>query len=227
MASFSTKTWVDRISEYPTRRTLTKENGTSEIVTVSRSEGTISKEGDAFSAANMNNLETRINSAITSVNTDITALKKSVSDGKTLVAKAITDGGTTTAADAEFATMASNIGIMAEAKYWAGANDADNRPNTASVNYKTGYKAGALEGSADMSIAMTSGTINGISSIYSGIIIHAVNGPIKITGLHNGAWETISNPLPAGTYNSLGMNYFSRISVANLTDDAYATFTYS
>lgn len=76
MASFSAKTWVDRISEYPTRRTLTKENGTSEIVTVSRSEGTISKEGDAFSAANMNNLETRISNAITSVNTDITALKK-------------------------------------------------------------------------------------------------------------------------------------------------------
>ena len=72
----------------------------------------------------------------------IESLKKSVSDGKTLVAKAITDGGTTTAADAEFATMASNIGIMAEAKYWAGADDADNRPNTASINYKTGYNAG-------------------------------------------------------------------------------------
>lgn len=75
MATFSAKTWVDRISEYPTRRTLTKENGTSEIVTVARSEGTVSKEGDAFSAANMNNLETRIGKAITSVNTDIAALK--------------------------------------------------------------------------------------------------------------------------------------------------------
>lgn len=58
--AFNLKTWVDRITEYPTRRTLTKENGDSEIVTVTRSEGIISKEGDAFSAVNMNDLEARI-----------------------------------------------------------------------------------------------------------------------------------------------------------------------
>lgn len=148
MASFSTKTWVDRISEYPTRRTLTKENGTSEIVTVSRSEGTISKEGDAFSAANMNNLETRINSAITSVNTDITALKKSVSDGKTLVAKAITDKGQATAANASFQTMSDNVRLMAGTQYAAGVTAADNRANPNSTNYRTGYNAGYSAGAA-------------------------------------------------------------------------------
>lgn len=41
---------------------------------------------------------------------DFEALKKSVSDGKTLVAGAITGKGIETAADAEFATMAENIG---------------------------------------------------------------------------------------------------------------------
>ena len=40
---------------------------------------------------------------------EINTLKKSVSDGKTLVATAITDKGVDTAADATFATMANNI----------------------------------------------------------------------------------------------------------------------
>lgn len=57
---FVKKTWKDRITEYPTRRTLTKADGSSELVTVARAEGSVSQEGDAFSAANMNDLEKRI-----------------------------------------------------------------------------------------------------------------------------------------------------------------------
>jgi hypothetical protein len=41
--------------------------------------------------------------------TEVEELKKSVSDGKTLVANAITEKGVTTATDASFSTMASNI----------------------------------------------------------------------------------------------------------------------
>jgi hypothetical protein len=67
--SFISKTWLDRISEYPNRRVLTKADNSTEIVTVARSEGTISKEGDAFSAANMNALETRIANAFTALKT--------------------------------------------------------------------------------------------------------------------------------------------------------------
>lgn len=61
--AFNKKTWRDRISEYITRRTLTKEDGTSEVVTVERNEGEISQEGDAFSAENMNDLEERLQDA--------------------------------------------------------------------------------------------------------------------------------------------------------------------
>lgn len=72
--SFTEKTWVDRVSEYPARRTLTSESGTTEVVTVERNEGTISQEGDAFSAANMNDLEGRIADAFESVDTVLDAL---------------------------------------------------------------------------------------------------------------------------------------------------------
>ena len=47
---------------------------------------------------------------LTEVNTEITALKKSVSDGKKLVATAITDKGGATESTDTFATMAENIG---------------------------------------------------------------------------------------------------------------------
>lgn len=57
---FVKKIWKDRISEFPTRRSLTKTDGTSELVTVARSEGMISEEGDAFSAENMNDFENRV-----------------------------------------------------------------------------------------------------------------------------------------------------------------------
>ena len=66
--AFAKKTWKDRIAEFPTRRRLTKEDNTSELVTVAREEGTLSQEGDAFSAENMNDLENRIDAEFTAVN---------------------------------------------------------------------------------------------------------------------------------------------------------------
>ena len=62
------KIWKNRTTEFPTRRTLMKEDGSSEIVTVTRNEGTVSEEGDAFDADTMNNLEERIDAGFTEVN---------------------------------------------------------------------------------------------------------------------------------------------------------------
>ena len=61
MAYFRKKTWKDRLVEFAGRRTL-KNVGTNESVTydVTRAEGTVSQEGDAFSPANMNDMEQRI-----------------------------------------------------------------------------------------------------------------------------------------------------------------------
>lgn len=64
--SFVQKTWVDRISEYPNRRTI-NDGVITKQVTVARDEGTVTEAGDAFNASNMNDLESRIASAIASV----------------------------------------------------------------------------------------------------------------------------------------------------------------
>lgn len=68
--SFNKKTWVDREAQYPVRRQLTKlSEGTDGqgrdvyTVDVTRAEGTITSQGDAFSATNMNDLEERIEEA--------------------------------------------------------------------------------------------------------------------------------------------------------------------
>lgn len=64
---FTKKTWKNRIAEYINRRLLTNEDGSTELVTVARDEGTISQEGDAFNAANMNDLEDRIEAGFADV----------------------------------------------------------------------------------------------------------------------------------------------------------------
>lgn len=59
--AFSKKTWVDRQVEYAGRRKLTNiSTGATEVVDVTRNEGVVSAEGDAFNASNMNGLENRI-----------------------------------------------------------------------------------------------------------------------------------------------------------------------
>lgn len=70
--AFVKKTWKNRIAEYINRRLLTNEDGSTNLVTVARNEGTISQEGDAFNAANMNDLEDRIEAGFTEINQSLT-----------------------------------------------------------------------------------------------------------------------------------------------------------
>lgn len=69
--AFNIKTWTDRVAEHINRRILTHEDGTEEIVTVARSEGTVSQEGDAFDAQTMNDLERRIADEFNAVNENL------------------------------------------------------------------------------------------------------------------------------------------------------------
>lgn len=59
--AFKKKTWTDRMVEYAGRRKLTNVSTKQAVIyDVERSEGTVSKEGDAFSSQNMNDLEQRV-----------------------------------------------------------------------------------------------------------------------------------------------------------------------
>lgn len=76
--AFSLKTWVNRISEYPNRRKLTHEDGSTELVTVARAEGQISAEGNAFSAEEMNDLENRIKGGFEEVTQSLGLLNEGI-----------------------------------------------------------------------------------------------------------------------------------------------------
>ena len=150
--SFTKKTWVDRVSENPNRRTLTiiSQDENTKVVDVARTEGEVSKEGDAFNAENMNDLESRVEAALgekldgQKLESDPAAilektkadgsapdcyaikqlydqLKKLVADGKKQLADAISAQGITTAsADMTFAQLAEAITSTGAGRYSAG-----------------------------------------------------------------------------------------------------------
>ena len=60
---FTQETWSDGKSKYPGRRRIDYSDSTYKSVNIERDEGTIYEEGDKFDAANMNDLERRINLA--------------------------------------------------------------------------------------------------------------------------------------------------------------------
>ena len=66
--AFQKKIWKDRISEFPTRRMLTKSDGSTELVDVSRAEGKVSQDGDPFKSDSMNDLEDRIDDEFSAIN---------------------------------------------------------------------------------------------------------------------------------------------------------------
>lgn len=120
----------------------------------------------------------------------VNELKKSVSDGKKLLADTITGKGVQTAGDATFETIASNIVTLADKLnsastdsynrgYSQGVTDADNRANPSSTNYKTGYNAGVSAADnrvnpnsanykAGYSAGASSSTIHSLSTTISG-----------------------------------------------------------
>lgn len=61
-----------------------------------------------------------VNTEIDTINTEIDSLKTSVSEGKSLIAAAVTDKGVETAADDTFAVMAANISNIPTGTSYAG-----------------------------------------------------------------------------------------------------------
>ena len=92
--AFVRRVWNDRISEYPNRRTI-NDGVTTKLVTVGRDEGNITIQGDAFNAANMNDLENRIEAGIADATDVYTA-----GDNIDITNKSVSVKGFMTASDA-------------------------------------------------------------------------------------------------------------------------------
>ena len=109
------KTWVDRVSEYPTRRILTDTTTlTTSQVTVTRDEGTVTEQGDAWDAYNMNNMESRINTAFSALApAGFVEVVGTLSAGTTSLV--LTDVSITTTSDFDFYTSVYGVSPTAVA----------------------------------------------------------------------------------------------------------------
>lgn len=165
--AFNKKTWKNRVSEQPQRRLLTPtDGGTSYTVDVTRQEGIVVEEGDAFSAQNMNDLEQRIKNTFDSdeatLNTvnqkantnasNISSLQTNVSGISSRVTQNTSNisGLTTrmTAVEGKANTNQSNISALSNRMTTAEGNitSLSNRMGTAEGNITSlGNRAGTLE----------------------------------------------------------------------------------
>lgn len=81
--AFKKKTWTDRMVEYAGRRKLTNVSTKQAVIyDVERSEGTVSKEGDAFSSQNMNDLEQRVADGFSEVKQTTDGLIQNLAQGQ-------------------------------------------------------------------------------------------------------------------------------------------------
>ena len=114
--SFVSKTWLDRQSEYPNRRTLTNINDQTDVKTydISRAEGTVTAQGSPLNASALNDLEGRIadmNTSLVGSAITVTLLASGWNATTHLITVAVT--GVTSASNQEIfglpATSSANI----------------------------------------------------------------------------------------------------------------------
>ncbi len=182
------------------------------------------------------------------VKTEIDNLKNSVSDGKSSIASAITNNGVTTASDATFATMATNIGTVATNKYNEGdvAGQAtaklEYEPKSAEVDKAGNVTVKNADGTAKLETITTNSYNAGVTATKVGTATAAnvLSGKTFTNGSTVGATGTMKNngavqasvgydgtyTIPAGYHNGSGV-VTSNVTSGSLNNAATAGVTYT
>ncbi len=182
------------------------------------------------------------------VKTEIDNLKNSVSDGKSSIASAITNNGVTTASDATFATMATNIGTVATNKYNEGdvAGQAtaklEYEPKSAEVDKAGNVTVKNADGTAKLETTTTNSYNAGVTATKVGTATAAnvLSGKTFTNGSTVGATGTMKNngaiqasvgydgtyTIPAGYHNGSGV-VTSNVTSGSLNNAATAGVTYT
>lgn len=134
---FVKKTWKDRLVEFPGRRLLKRISGDADsqiVVDVTRNEGTVSQGGDAFSAANMNDLEQRIADEFGSINNNLKGFEPILdSTGKITGYKTALGGADTVFPFSGNYTLKFRLTINTKG-YWTGVSQSKSADITAKIS---------------------------------------------------------------------------------------------
>ena len=164
---FTKKTWKNRIAEYINRRLLTMEDGSTNLVTVARDEGTVSQEGDAFNAANMNDLEDRIEAGFNEINQSLTYKKIATLSGTTaqsidftkykeILLIAFVRGG--------YCSMVIPTDILTADEQWFNLNYNDANLNVAAMSFKISKTSARIY---QLTYATTDYTVKAVAQVYA------------------------------------------------------------
>jgi|WetSurMetagenome_2_1015567.scaffolds.fasta_scaffold149489_2 hypothetical protein len=97
--TFNSKTWIDRVTQYPNRRLLTA-TGTANTYDVTRAEGTVMATGDIINAANLNGLENRTSAAFGLISGEIIGCTATPTIADTQITQIVyTNGGSVVRTD--------------------------------------------------------------------------------------------------------------------------------
>ena len=197
--TFVKKTWTDRIAEYITRRKLTNvSTGATEIVTVERSEGEISQEGDAFSATNMNDLEQRIADEFSELNSSFSNALTSLKN--TAIAQAVGATGST------FTSVIAKLGEIVNRGAWSASMS-----STGSVTIPNGYHNGTGTVKTNGTATITTNGTHNIAQ-YTSANVNVTKNPYHsrfVYGIDNLNMSRVANRcyyLVAGS-NQLAIGY--------------------
>ena len=207
--AFVKKTWTDRISQYPNRRTINDGNVTK-VVTVGRDEGTITQSGDAFNASNMNDLEDRIENGINSATPDLSNYYTKSETDTLLGAKAdASDTYTKTEVDTALALKANSADVYTKAETDALLNLKANYPTDTLTNQPI---ATFPDGSDNVPLSELEVEIepnlSGVSSVN--VVVNAknfnsdnlINGQIGNNGGYTSSTNRITNAINESPYLS-------------------------
>ncbi|MSS91259.1 hypothetical protein FYJ45_24395 [Eisenbergiella tayi] len=192
--AFKKKTWTDRMVEYAGRRKLTNVSTKQAVIyDVERSEGTVSKEGDAFSSQNMNDLEQRVADGFSEV--------KQTTDGLIQNLGALNDSGAIKGMDAR------EDGVYITYTPVAGADTVTKKLGSG-ISFRWKY-AGQPN--------VVSGTIQQISEIdvsnytFATFAVHTNSANLDINILGNGtaisSFKTGTQKLNVNEYTSISANF--------------------
>lgn len=157
---------------------------------------------------------------VTQLSDEVEELKTSVSEGKALIASAVTDKGVSTADDATFSTMANNIRLITSGSSDLSLQSKTVTPETETITYTADFD----DGYDALSSVVVEGDENLIAdNIAEGVSIFGIEGThvqVKFVSvdvsLPASGWITASS---SSTPNTSRCEYYQSITVDGVTAD--------